>query len=201
MLGLSYADLTVLAAYVVVILWLGLRARKGVATSGDYFLGNRRGSKLKMIANAIGAGTHTNQATLVAGATYEIGLAGVWCQWFFLFATPFFWLVAPIYRRLRYVTLGDFFQERYGSVTAVAYTVMGILFFTLNLGLILKGTGTAIEAITGGQVSTPTIVVATTAFFLLYSVMGGLVSALAVNLLQGVFVVILSFLIIPFALR
>ena len=201
MWNLSYADLAVLAAYVVLILWLGLRARKGVATSGDYFLGNRRGSKLKMVANAIGAGTHTNQAILVAGATYEIGLAGIWYQWFFLFATPFFWLVAPIYRRLRYVTLGDFFQERYGSVTAMAYTVMGILFFMLNLGLIMKGTGTAIEAITGGQVSTATIVIATTAFFLLYSVMGGLVSALSVNLLQGVFVVVLSFLVIPFALH
>jgi Na+/proline symporter len=200
MWGLSVPDLGVLCAYVLLILWLGLRARKGVVTSGDYFLGNRRGSKLKMIANAIGAGTHTNQAILVAGATYEIGLAGVWYQWFFLFATPFFWLVAPIYRRLRYVTLGDFFQERYGSAMAFAYTVMGILFFSLNLGLIMKGTGTAIEAITGGEISSVTIVIATTAFFLLYAVMGGLVSALSVNLLQGLFVVVLSFLVIPFAL-
>jgi Na+/proline symporter len=199
MWGLSFPDLAVLGVYVVLILWLGLRARKGVASSGDYFLGNRRGSKLKMIANAIGAGTHTNQAILVAGATYEIGLAGVWYQWFFLFSTPFFWIVAPIYRRLRYVTLGDFFQERYGSASAFAYTLMGILFFTLNLGLIMKGTGTAIEAITGGHVSSVTIVIATTAFFLLYSVMGGLVSALSVNLLQGLFVLVLSFLVIPFA--
>ncbi len=99
MWGLSVVDLAVLAAYVALILWLGLRARKGVASSGDYFLGNRRGNKPQMIANAIGAGTHTNQAIHVAGATYEIGLAGVWYQWFFLFATPFFWLVAPIYRR------------------------------------------------------------------------------------------------------
>lgn len=200
MWGLAPADIVVVAVYIVVILWLGFRARKGVTTSGDYFLGNRRASKAKMIANAIGAGTHTNQAILVAGATYEIGLAGVWYQWFFLFATPFFWIVAPIYRRLRYVTLGDFFQERYGSATAIAYTIMGLLFFTLNLGLIMKGTGTAIESITGGAIPTATIVIATTLFFLLYSLMGGLVSALSVNLLQGVFVVILSFLIIPFAL-
>ena len=201
MWGLSIADLGIIAGYVILILWLGLRARKGVTSSGDYFLGNRRATKLKMIANAIGAGTHTNQAILVAGATYEIGLAGVWYQWFFLFATPFFWIVAPIYRRLRYVTLGDFFQERYGSGTAIAYTIMGLLFFTLNLGLIMKGTGTAIESITGGQIPTATIVIAVTIFFLLYSLMGGLVSALSVNLLQGVFVVILSFLIIPFALQ
>jgi Na+/proline symporter len=200
MWGLSYADLGIILLYVLLILWLGMRARAGVTSSGDYFLGNRRASKIKMIANAIGAGTHTNQAILVAGATYEIGLAGIWYQWFFLFATPFFWIVAPIYRRLRYVTLGDFFQERYGSTAAIAYTAMGLLFFTLNLGLIMKGTGTAIEAITGGQLPTATIVIAITVFFLLYSLMGGLVSALSVNLLQGVFVVVLSFLVIPFAL-
>ena len=84
MWGLSIADLVIIAGYVILILWLGLRARKGVTSSGDYFLGNRRASKVKMIEITIGAGTHTNQAILVAGATYEIGLAGVWYQWFFL---------------------------------------------------------------------------------------------------------------------
>ncbi len=99
------------------------------------------------------------------------------------------------------MTLGDFFEERYGSGVATAYTFMGILFFTLNVGLILKGTGTAIEAITGGQISSAVIVIALTIFFLSYSVLGGLVSALFVNMLQGVFVVVLSFMLIPFALH
>jgi Na+/proline symporter len=130
MFGISFIDLSVILIYVALIIWLGWRAKKQVTTAGDYFMGNRRGSKLMMIANAIGAGTHTNQAILVAGATYQIGLAGVWYQWFFIFATPFFWIVAPIYRRLRYVTLGDFFEERYGSGVASAYTFMGILFFS-----------------------------------------------------------------------
>jgi Na+/proline symporter len=50
-------------------------------------------------------------------------------------------------------------------------------------------------------VSSTTIVVAVTVFFLAYSVLGGLVSALSVNMFQGVFVVVLSFLLIPFALQ
>ncbi|MDP1676595.1 MAG: sodium:solute symporter family protein [Bacteroidota bacterium] len=201
MFGISIFDLAVISIYVTVIVWLGWRAKRHVTTSGDYFMGNRRGSKVMMIANAIGAGTHTNQAILVAGATYQLGLAGIWYQWFFLFATPFFWLIAPVYRRLRYVTLGDFFEERYGSKAATAYTIMGLLWFALNVGLILKGTGTAIEAITGGQLSSAMIVIVLTIFFLSYSVLGGFVSALFVNVLQGVFVVVLSFLLIPFALK
>jgi hypothetical protein len=59
--GLSYIDIAVLAACVVLIFWLGIHAHEGADT-------------------------------------------------------PFFWLVAPVYRRLRYVTLGNFFQERSGSL-------------------------------------------------------------------------------------
>jgi Na+/proline symporter len=180
---------------------MGWYTKRKVASSGDYFMGGRKGSKLMMIANAFGAGTHTDQAIAVSGATYQIGMAGIWYQWIWLLATPFYWIVAPIFRRVRYVTLGDFFEERYGVKLGVAYTIMGILFFMINLGLILKGTGTAIEAVTKGALTTEIIVITLTLFFLGYSVLGGLVSALIVNLIQGLFILVLSFLLIPFALN
>lgn len=201
MIGLSYLDLAVILIYVLVIVYLGWWTKKKVTSSGDYFMGGRRGSKFMMIANALGAGTHTDQAIAVSGATYQIGLAGIWYQWVWLFSTPFYWLLSPIFRRVRYVTTGDFFEERYGAKLGAAYTVMGMLYFTINIGLILKGTGTAIEAVTGGEVTTEVIVIVLTCFFLIYSVLGGLVSALIVNLIQGMFILVLSFLLIPFALN
>jgi len=201
MFGLSYLDLGIILAYVLLIIYLGWHTKKKVASSGDYFMGGRRGSKLMMIANALGAGTHTDQAVAVSGATYEIGLAGIWYQWVWLLSTPFYWLVAPIYRRVRYVTTGDFFEERYGAKVGVAYTIMGLLFFTISLGLILRGTGAAMEAATQRKLSTDFFVIALTVFFLGYSVLGGLVSALFVNLIQGMFILVLSFLLIPFAIN
>jgi Na+/proline symporter len=200
MFGISIPDLIVVAVYSAAVVSLGLWAKRKVSTSGDYFMGNRRGSKLMMIMNALGAGTHTDQAIAVSGATYSIGLAGIWYQWVYLFSTPFYWLLAPIYRRLRYITIGDFFEERFGSKLGAAYSAMGLLYFTLDTGLILKGTGTAIDAITGGRIPEAMVVVILTVFFLAYSILGGLVSALFVNLIQGSFILILSFLIIPFAL-
>ena len=199
-LGLAPADWIVIIIYVIVIVYLGIRAKKKVKNSSDYFMAGRRGGKWAMIANAFGAGTHTDQAIGVAGATYQIGLAGIWYQWMYLFATPFFWLIAPIYRRVRYVTTSDFFEERYGSKVGIAYSLMGLLYFIMDLGLILKGTGTAIEAVTHGAISSLAIIIAVTIFFLGYSVLGGLVSALSINLIQGFFILVLSFLLIPFAL-
>lgn len=200
-LGITYLDLLIILLYISLIVYLGWWTKKKVQNTGDYFMGGRKGGKLMMIANAFGAGTNTGQAIAVSGATYQIGLAGIWYQWIWLLATPFYWIVAPIYRRVRYVTLADFFEERYGSKVSVAYSIMGILFFMLELGMILKGTGTAIEAVTKSAVSTEVIVMLLTLFFLTYSVLGGLVSALFVNLIQGMFILILSFLLIPFALN
>lgn len=200
MFGISIIDLLVVAFYAIIVIWLGWKAKNKVSSSGDYFMGGRRGSKIMQVANALGAGTHTAQAIAVSGATYQIGLAGIWYQWLYLFSTPIYWLLAPVYRRLRYITIGDFFQERYGLKLASAYSVMGLIYFIGEVGLILKATGVSLEAITGGMISAEVIVIVLTVFFLSYSVIGGLTSALIINLLQGVLIVMLSFLIIPFAL-
>ncbi len=199
-LGLAPLDIAVIVVYVALIIYMGWRTKNKVKNSGDYFMGGRKASKIMMIANGFGGATHTDQAIGVAGATYEIGLGGIWYQWMYLFVTPFFWLLGPVYRRVRYVTTSDFFEERYGVKHGVAYSFMGLLYYVMDTGLILKGTGTAIEAVTHGAVSSAEIIIFITVFFLLYSVVGGLASALVVNLIQGFFILILSFLLIPFAL-
>ncbi len=200
LLGLAPLDWGVFAAYVLVITALGWRAKRKVKSTGDYFMAGRKGNKIMMVANALGAGTHTDQAIAVAGAAYKIGLAGIWYQWVYLFVTPFFWLLTPVYRRMRYVTTADYYDERFGSKLSVAYVVMAMIYLAMDLGLILKGTGLAISAITGGKISVEVVIIFIVIFFLAYSVLGGLASALSLNVLQGAFILLLSFLLIPFAL-
>ena len=197
--GLTPLDLIVIFAYISLIIYLGWWTKQKVSSTGDYFMGSRRFGKIMMITNALGAGTRTDQAVAVSGACYQIGLAGIWYQWLYIFNTPFYWLLAPIYRRLRYITTGDFFEERYGKKLGAAYAAMGLFYFTLNVGLMLKGTGTAIEAVT--NIPTNIIVLILVVVFLGYSVLGGLVSAMVVNVIQGLFILILSFLLIPFAIN
>lgn len=198
--GITYLDLAIILLYISLIVYLGWRTKKKVQNSGDYFMGGRKGSRFMMIANGFGGATHTDQAIGVAGATYAVGLAGIWYQWMYLFITPVFWLLGPIYRRVRYVTTGDFFEERYGIKSGVAYSIMGLLYYIMDIGLILKGTGTAIEAVTRNAIPSSLIIILITLFFLSYSVIGGLVSALMVNVVQGFFILVFSFLLIPFAI-
>ncbi|MEO1020986.1 MAG: hypothetical protein AAFW89_00465 [Bacteroidota bacterium] len=200
-LGLSLIDWLVLGAYIVLITAIGLWANRGVKSTGDYFMGGRKFGKLLMVAQAFGSGTRTDQAVAVVGASSQIGLAGIWYQWLYLFSTPFFWIIAPIYRRTRYITIGDFFEQRYGTGMGAAYAFVGLAWFAVNIGVILKGAGVTISAVTGGAISTEMAVFGMMGFFLLYGLLGGLVAAATTQFIQGFFILLLSFMLIPFALN
>lgn len=201
MLGISLPDLFVVIVYLVGITALGFWTRKKIKSTSDFFMGNRGFGKLLMIAQGFGVATHTDQPVSVAGAAYSRGLAGIWYQWMWMFPTPFYWIIAPIYRRLRYITMADFFRERYGHSLAILYTFMGVGYFCMDIGIILKGTGRTIEGLTGGQIPEgPTILVATV-LFVIYGLAGGLIAAVITDLIQGVLILFLSFILIPFALH
>jgi Na+/proline symporter len=200
MFGLATLDLVVVAIYFAALTVIGIMTGKAVKDTGDFFMGGRRFGKVLMIGHAMGTGTHTDQPVTASGASYSIGLAGIWYQWIWMFSTPFFWLLAPIYRRLRYITTGDFFERRYGPGLGAAYAVMGLVYFTLNCGLMLKGTAVTIDAVTGGQVPAEAAVLIMTVLFVTYSLIGGLVAAVITDFIQGIFILIMSFLLIPFAI-
>jgi Na+/proline symporter len=200
MLGLAVLDWAVVAVYVVGVTWLGLRIGRGVRTTGDYFMGGRRFGKVLMVAQAFGTGTRTSQVVAVSGGAAQQGFAAIWFQWIYLFSTPFYWLLAPVYRRLRYVTIGDFFERRYGAGLGAAYAVVGLLYFAVTTGVMLRGAGVTITGVTGGAVSVEAAVLAMVAFFVAYSLFGGLVAAVTTQAVQGLFILALSFLLIPFAL-
>ncbi|MDJ0921868.1 MAG: hypothetical protein QNI84_12135 [Henriciella sp.] len=200
MFGLSLIDWMVITIYFIGLTGVGIACMRAVKTTGDYFMGGRGFGRLLMIGHAFGTGTHTDQPVAVTGACYQIGLAGIWYQWLWMFSTPFYWLISPIYRRLRYVTIGEFFSKRYGEGLGAIYAVMGLVYFALSIGLMLKGTAVTIDAISGGGIPSTTAVLIMTVLFVVYSIAGGIVAAVVTDFIQGIFILILSLLLIPFAL-
>jgi Na+/proline symporter len=197
--GLAPIDLGVIVLYLVGITIIGFRSSRGVKSSGDFFMGGRRFGKLSMMAKAFGVGTRVDHVVAITGASYQVGLAGVWYQWLYIFSTPFYWMIGPIYRRLRYVTTGDFFQERYGSAAAAAYTIGALLFLSVEIGMMLRGTATTVEALTQGAMSADVMILVATVAFIGYSSLGGLVASVSTKVLQSFLILVLSLLMVPFA--
>lgn len=200
MLGISAWDWLTLGLYLVGITALGIWTATRVKDTADFFMGGRRFGKAMMVFFAFGAGTNGNQAVGVAAKTYSNGFSGIWYQWLWLFATPFYWIIAPFFRRMRALTTGDFFEARFDRSTAALYTVVGILQLTVNMGVMLLGSGAMIEAVSGGAIHRTTAIVVMTVLFMTYGIAGGLSAAIITDFIQGILTIVLSFLVLPFAL-
>ena len=133
----------------------------------------------------------------LAGAVYTVGLSGIWYQWKNLFATPFYWLIAPLFRRVRRTTTAEMIEDRYGPWMGAIYTLFALLFLTINMASMLKGAAKVISQAVGGQVPVNEIVIAMTVVFILYSFIGGLVATAWTDFLQGFLIIALSFMLIP----
>jgi len=197
MANITPLDWIVLAAYLIGITAVGLIAGYRVRRSNEYFLGGRRFGPWLMIAQSFGVGTHAEMPVALAGAVYRTGVSGIWFQWKNLFITPFYWIMAPVFRRVRRTTMAEFVEDRYGPWMAAIYMVFAICFFIIETSGMLKGAGKVISQATGGTVAVNAIVVAMTAMFMLYSFVGGLISAAWTDLVQGFLIIVLSFMLIP----
>jgi Na+/proline symporter len=194
-------DWAVLIVYFIVIVGIGLLAASRVRHTGEYFLGARRFGPWVMIGQSFGVGTHAEMPVVLAGAVYNIGASAIWYQWKNLFITPLYWLMAPVFRRVRRTTMAEFTEDRYGPAIGAIYIVFAMCFFIIETGGLLKGAGKVLSQATGGGAGVNQIVVTMTAMFIAYSFVGGLVASAWTDLVQGFLIIVLSFMLIPLGLR
>lgn len=197
-LGLHPIDLAVLAAYFAAVLYLGVfLGAKQTKTLGDFFVAGGKWGPLVSFVFVFASAIAGNEAVVVSGKAYHVGLAGVWLWWNFLFATPIYYLFSTYYRRARVYNLAEFLEMRFGHRVAALYAVVATVICVLFIGMFLKAVSVILAGFTGlplyACIAGISLVVAA------YIFSGGMMSALLTDLLQGVMcLVILGFVMLPF---
>jgi len=203
LLGLHYAIWVVLVLYFLGMLALGWWSRRGTDSQEGYLLGNRRFGSFLMVMHSFGAGTHPGAPAGVISKTVSSGAAGIWVSWIWMFGTPFYWIIAPVVRRMRYLTMADYYEQRFGRAASVLYIVVAMAGMTIFLASVLLATTRTVQGIMGkpGEPWFFGILLAITLVFVVYSYWGGIIAAIRTDMVQGLMIIALSFLAIPAALR
>jgi solute:Na+ symporter, SSS family len=199
-------DLIVLVAYFTSMVAIGVWAMRRVKGQEDYFMGGRGFGKLLQTFAAFGAGTGAHEPITVGRTGWTSGLSGVWSALMWLFVTPMYWIVAVWYRRMRHITLGDWFVERYESRgLGLAYSIFAAVFYMFYLSTMFSAIAKftvpliGVEQLLGLDLQY-VVIPGIALIVILYGVLGGLTAAYYTDLIQGVFIVLLSVLLIPFGL-
>ncbi|MGI9427656.1 MAG: sodium:solute symporter family protein, partial [Bythopirellula sp.] len=207
---MAVLDYVVLIGYFMLMAIIGFICMRKVHGQDDFFLGGRGFGKLLQTFAAFGAGTGSGDPVNTGRTTFTSGMSGMWSVMYWLFVTPFYWITAIWYRRMRHTTLGDWFTERYESRRlGAAYAVFG-LFFMLTYGSMMFSAvgkvaaplvGTGVLEVAQGSIGIEYKLVPVIGIIVfLYGALGGLRAAYWTDLIQGLCIVLLSILLIPFGL-
>ena len=203
---MDVVDYIVLFAYFAGMAGIGIWAMRRVNGQEDYFMGGRRFGKLFQTFAAFGAGTGSADPVNTARGTFANGMSGMWGVMYWLFVTPIYWISAVWYRRMRCLTMGDWFAERYESKSmGLAYAIFGCFYYMVYGAMLFTAIGKVAvplvgETLLGMQteyVLVPLVAVVVT----LYGVLGGIAAAYWTDLIQGICIILLSVLLIPFGLQ
>ena len=182
-------EFAALGAYLVVLLGIGIRSARQVRTSIDYTLAGRQIPWIVVLA--------TTAATMVGGGAsvgsvanvYRFGIAAafVTCAWHLQLIFTGLWL-APKLRGLNLITVGDFFEQKFGEF-ARRLAVLNCLIFLIGalvaqmvaigtiIGAVLETKYYALAVVIGGSV------------VIFYSTVGGIQAVVKTDVLQFVILV------------
>lgn len=192
-----FIDLSVVGIYLFIMVLIGLFESKTAAKSREsFFMGERRFNWGYSLMHMFGTGTASDHPVAIAGACYSAGYSGIWYQFNLLPITPFFWVLAPIFRRSKCLTTADFFEERFSKSFSIAYAFMGAVFYFVYIGTILQATGKVVSAATLGAVSTELSIIIMFVIFVIYGISGGLKAAVITDFIQGFMIIIFSLLLL-----
>lgn len=141
-LGMHWLDFAIIVGFVTILIGLGVWASRRTKSQDDFFLAGRRLGKFTQFFLNLGTSTSADQAIVVSREVYRQGIGGMWIQYLVLFLTPFYWFTTFLFRRVRLVTIGDFFTERFKSrFLGAAFAV-----FTLFMAFLGNGVGYMVAA-------------------------------------------------------
>jgi Na+/proline symporter len=198
---MSPLDYIVLFGYFFSITAFGLWMARKTSTSDAYFRGDRKFKWYIMIGQAFGVGTHAEMPVAQTGATFSQGFATIWYQWKNMLITPFYWLIAPFYRRSERTTVGEIIEDRYGSKMGLVYSLFAVSFFVFNMGVMLQGAAKVISVASGNLIAPNMVVLCMTIAFVIYSFAGGLIAAAYTDFIQSFLIIALSVMLIPLGLK
>jgi len=250
MYGLPLLDILIIVIYFIAMIGIGLWSMKRIQNQEDYFLAGRRFGKFIQTFASFGQSTTADNSVGAVTTTYTNGVAGIWSSLLYLPSTPIYWMISPWLRRLRLMTLGDFFEERYGSKRmAATYAVLGSICMMAYLSVGFSAMSKTVMALTPksieqftteergeynlamelndlrqkdylilsevqkarlqelqilkprnvfSNIDMNTLIWIVCFIVLIYTVTGGLMAAFITDTVQGVFIIILTFLLLPF---
>jgi SSS family solute:Na+ symporter len=185
--SLGQVDLAVIAVYLVLVLYIGLRMAKRTHSGEDLFLAGRRLGWIPVGFSLFASNISSTTLVGLSGAAYTWGIAVSNYEWMAAFVLVFFAIFfVPYYLNARITTVPEFLQLRFDRRSRLYFSAM-----TLFSNIVVDTAGTLFAGAMVLKVFLPDIDLFTACLGLaliagLYTAAGGLAAVVYTDVLQAI---------------
>lgn len=197
-------DLVVMAAYFLVLLWIGfrvMRSKKGESESETFFAADRNMNLFQTTSTTAATDIGGGFSIAMGGLGFTLGISGSWLIAISgLSVVMASFLVVPKVKRwadrVKGLTTGDLFEQRFDRRTGtIAASLVGISWFTFVGGQIIAG-GKLLQATLGIDLAVAIFVAGSV--ILAYTAMGGLKAVIYTDVFQMTILLVgVVFILVP----
>lgn len=183
-------DWLILAVGLAGMAGLGLWTARGVGRLDDFLLAGRRyrGPALTLFHS----GNPMQKVSSITARMFQVGLAGLWYEFIYLAALPFWWIIGPVVRRLRIATTADLFERRFHPATVWLYVAFAVITCILSTTVWLVGVRKLIELMAGSDLAWQPMLSVIMGVSLLAVWAGGFRAVVAAGIARGLLMLLLT---------
>ena len=193
-------DVTILAVYLIIVFWIGLRFTRSASQSTDHFFVANRGLPWWLLGISMAATNYSIDTPLaITKFVVQDGIAGVWFWWAgAISALLVAFLFSRLWRRAGVVTDAEIVELRYGGKPAAALRLFKGLYFGVFFNLfIMAWVFLALHKVIGAITDLPVMPLLITATLLafIYTLASGIYGVILTDLFQYGFAAVGAILI------
>ena len=193
-MNFSMLDWTILAAYIALIFYVGVRGKRYVSDSTDFLVAGRSMGlyvgMISLVATEIGIITYMYYAEMGVLYGFTACVAGVVTASVYIIVGKTGFVIRR-FRELELVTIPHFFEDKYGSDVRVLVGVLMAIGGALNFGVFPIIEAKFLNIVTGiPQAYILWTMVVLIVVVLAYTALGGMVSVIVTNYVQYIVLVI-----------
>jgi SSS family solute:Na+ symporter/sodium/proline symporter len=187
--------LVAILVYLLILAAIGVYKSRGVKSGDEFSVAGRSIPTWKLVLTL--TCTWIGSGSLIAGAglAYRMGFSQLWMSagaWVGI-ACVFF--LAGRVRRIAQFTLPDILERRYSAVARVLGTITIVIAYTTIAGYQFRGGGMVLKLV--ADIPTEWGILITAAFCVLYTAMAGMVSVVALDILNGAMIILAVLVAVP----
>ncbi|MEM8963283.1 MAG: sodium:solute symporter family protein [Acidobacteriota bacterium] len=187
--------------YLAFLVAVSMSKARGVKTQEDFMVAGRGVTAIVLVGTLVCTWIGSGSLFGGAGRAYRNGFSALWMSagaWVGLAIV--FWL-APRVRKIAQFTVPDILETRYNAQARVLGTVAIVIAYLTIAGYQFIGGGRLVSILTDGQVSPETGQFIVAGLVILYTIVAGMASIVALDIFNGILITGGVLLAVPFALK